>query len=262
MQRAAYAEDRPAPARLLLLALAAIGAGVAAGVLLAPRAPQAEPKPDPAHDASPNHAAAAQAEPQVAPRSIASEAMAHADAGAHDAATTEAEPTRIAGDAVPHVDAGAVKAASAASAAGAAPPKDDAVAERADPIGPPIVAAPEAPPSDASGLIPGRVAYLRCDGLATRRGRFPCPRDRQFERAVWQALRGLERCALLAPGPLELRVEISSAHAPSFELRAEERERERTARVCLGAALAGVATTLRPERMLVSFAFELRRDAR
>lgn len=110
--------------------------------------------------------------------------------------------------------------------------------------------------------MPGRVAYLRCDGLSTQRGPFPCPRDRAFERAVWRELRALERCALLTPGSVELRVEIASAHAPSLDLRAQDRERTRAARACLGPALGSVRTVLTPERMVVSFAFELRSAAR
>ena len=108
----------------------------------------------------------------------------------------------------------------------------------------------------------GRIAYLRCDGVATRSGPFPCPRDRELERAVWKALQGIERCALLTPGALELRIEIEGTHAPSFELRAPDRERARTAQLCLGDAFVGIGTSLAPKRMVVSFTFELRGGAR
>jgi hypothetical protein len=131
---------------------------------------------------------------------------------------------------------------------------------------PPAAAAPEraptASPRGVRHLTRGQVAYVRCDGLAREGSRFPCPRDRQFERDVWSALRGLEDCALAssARGAAEIRIEfaraapaivrVTKADAPTLD--------PQIVTECSGQALSAARTTLRPERMVVSFHFELR----
>jgi hypothetical protein len=104
-------------------------------------------------------------------------------------------------------------------------------------------------------FVHGRVAYLRCEGLPQRRGPFPCPRDREMEQQVWDALSSLAHCDLAQQrGRSDVR----------FDFQADERawtasgtlERGTVVR-CAGAALSRVGTSLRPTRMIVSFRFEL-----
>ncbi|MBX7196950.1 MAG: hypothetical protein K1X94_33175 [Sandaracinaceae bacterium] len=108
-------------------------------------------------------------------------------------------------------------------------------------------------------LRPGRVAYLRCDGVPQQSGPFPCPRDEALETAVWAALAGVEDCARSpGPGHADIVVDFDDADAPT--VRARDTFPSDTARTddpallaCTSDALASVRTTLRPRRLVVSF---------
>jgi hypothetical protein len=269
VQRAAYAEDRPRGAWLAGTATLAMIAGVVAVLQLAPRAEQAE-----ALDAPQPRATVSAHEPTEIPADV--EAAIEQDATTHDTTRADASveppeaPPAAAPTPAPNAELEpAPAAATDPTTQPASTPVDttapvplpargsDPTAEPALAPTPASAATPSAPPARQPGFVRGRIAYLRCDGLTARSGPFPCPRDRALERAVWQALSRLERCAPLTPGPLELRVEIGRTHAPSFDLRAEERDRARAAHVCMAGAFVGIRTTLSPDRMVISFTFAL-----
>jgi len=266
VQRAAYAEDRPRAALLSVVALLALGAGVAAGTQLVPRE---QTSASSTRTSALESAATATLGPAAtAPGVGTSHAAVGTDAAAAAPSDTGEPRAAPAPEREPEPAPEAEREPEPEPAPAPEPTRQPApVLDHELAPEPEVAVAPDAPataprpdPSPHAGphtLLTGRVAYLRCDGLSTRRGPFPCPRDRTFERGVWHALRTLERCALLTPGPLELRVEIVGAHAPSFDLRAADRERARTARACVDPMLASAHTTLTPERMVVSFAFEL-----
>jgi hypothetical protein len=114
----------------------------------------------------------------------------------------------------------------------------------------------------ASRLRPGIVAYVRCDGLPLRGGRFPCPRDQELEQRVWHTLHQLEHCDLAREqrGQAEVRFEFGRIGAPTLRVTTVESgglDPEVVAK-CAGLALAATRTTLRPDRMIVRFRFELR----
>jgi hypothetical protein len=88
-----------------------------------------------------------------------------------------------------------------------------------------------------------------------RRGPYPCPRDRELERQVWDALEPLASCAEQR-GDVEVRVEIANAQT-SWHVTRGDLERTAVGR-CAGAGLQAVRTALRPTRMIVSFRMELR----
>lgn len=175
-----------------------------------------------------------------------------ADAGAHEHAAPAPEPA-----APPDVMPEAIAA------------RDDLVAKseaRAE-----IAALPEpsstpdsAPPAAASKLrvVPGVFAYLRCDGLPQRRGRYPCPRDRTLEGAIRKAIEALPSCReahAIARGAFDVRLEIGAAGTvEELHVRAPSDGAERAVRACAGPALRKEHTALRPTRMIVSMRFKAR----
>lgn len=110
-------------------------------------------------------------------------------------------------------------------------------------------------------LVPGRVAYVRCDGVTKQAGRFPCPRDRALERSVWEALRSLERCPTLGSGGADVRLEFGPEGPPAVHVLSPRSgdglDRGLVAK-CAGVALGQTRTALRADRMLVAFEVTLR----
>lgn len=113
-------------------------------------------------------------------------------------------------------------------------------------------------------LIPGRVAYLRCDGLRADKGPFPCPRDVTLETEAWAALGALPRCRpslerggvdvrldLVRGKPTDVRV-LPIAGSPEPPLDAER------VYACVGKSLAKLNTRLDPIYMVVSMRASLR----
>ena len=101
----------------------------------------------------------------------------------------------------------------------APPSAPDAQRHAAPPPEPPEPAPPQpAPqakaeprgPSGGSRVAPGRVAYLRCEGLERPQLNPPCPRDADYELAVLRELDALASCAALPAPPFtgDLRIEV------------------------------------------------------
>lgn len=166
--------------------------------------------------------------------------------------------------------------APAAGAPGATAPASSeprgAVARSADAPDP---AAPlerdAAPPVLHTGprrVEPGRVAYLRCDGVPQRPGPTPCPRDEALESAVWSTLDTLLRCD--APpeglGESDLRLELVPGQPTAVRLGAVRAGRPRLEGAailrCLAGPLSHVQTRTGSTRLVVSFRFELVAAAR
>lgn len=123
---------------------------------------------------------------------------------------------------------------------------------------------PNAPRDGAMTVIPGRVAYLRCDGLTGERGRFPCPRDVDLERAVWEALAALPTCKpSLGRGTADVRLDLSRSQGTEARVLAIPGSPEPsldTDRVyeCVGRHLTALTTSLDPIYMVISFRFAMR----
>lgn len=127
---------------------------------------------------------------------------------------------------------------------------------------------PASPPTvelgPASGLVlrPGRVAYLRCDGVPPVAGPFPCPRDEALETSVWSRLAALVRCpGLDRPGSADVVVDFDGAETPTIRVRdtfgADVVRLDAQALTACTSALSEVRTSLRPRRLVVSFRFAL-----
>jgi len=126
-------------------------------------------------------------------------------------------------------------------------------------------AAPESPPpanAAAGEIIEGRVAYLRCEGLANVPPAGPCPRDHSVEASVWEAIRSLTSCPALATrfGSSDVRVVFDGRRMSGLGFRdvPDELDRE-SVRGCLEPALERVHTDLGTSRLTASFRFELLR---
>jgi hypothetical protein len=122
---------------------------------------------------------------------------------------------------------------------------------------------PAVPFSDARRLEPGRVAYLRCDGVPQLPGPYPCARDEALETAVWAVLDTLPRCADAPPGlgESDIRVELVAGAPPDVKLRAP---RPGVPRLdgpailrCAAGPLSHVTTSTRATRLVLSFRFAL-----
>lgn len=132
-------------------------------------------------------------------------------------------------------------------------------------LGPPAEHSPEttagARPTKLS-VKPGLVAYLRCEGLATGRGPFPCPRDRELEarmRSIIEALPACRESAAILAGGYDVRIELgASGSVVDLDVRAPDEAADRAVRACAGAALRKQRTVLRSTRMIVSLRFKAR----
>lgn len=108
-----------------------------------------------------------------------------------------------------------------------------------------------------------RVAYLRCDGAPQQRGPYPCPRDREFETAVWDAIASLPSCPGVPAGrgELDLRVQYRqgepvSLHMESIDsgLRGLDGSR---AVACVENNLVSLRPRLQARRAVISFRFAM-----
>lgn len=121
------------------------------------------------------------------------------------------------------------------------------------------VAAPSAPSSPSGVLVqPGRIAYLRCDGIPPTPGPFPCPRDRALEDRVAELLQTLPSCK--EPPPVaqdaDLRMEFHGARGRAYVKHDDRLLTERTLE-CLKPALRELTTTVAAERLVVSWRFSV-----
>jgi hypothetical protein len=112
-------------------------------------------------------------------------------------------------------------------------------------------------------VVPGRTAYLRCEGVPLVSGPFPCPRDREMEREVWRILRGLAQCTRddCGYGRADVRLDYKRGEHTLVRVlrpsRFDSAVNEDAVYECVGEALTSVPTTLNPEYMVVSFRLEL-----
>lgn len=108
----------------------------------------------------------------------------------------------------------------------------------------------------------GTVAYLRCDGVELRSGRFPCPRDQALEAAGWRALEALASCRDADPGAgaLEVRLDLAGHEVVDARYLCGEETGLDAAAIerCVDGTLRELRTELQPDRMIVSFRLELR----
>ncbi|RLB52801.1 MAG: hypothetical protein DRJ42_13865 [Deltaproteobacteria bacterium] len=125
---------------------------------------------------------------------------------------------------------------------------------------------PEADPAPApppQRVLPGRVAYLRCEGARPTQGPYPCPRDRDLERVVWAALGALAECPgrPVAGGEGDLRLSFGGGVLEERALRGRGEGGLPEAAVlgCLEEPLGALTTTIRAEELVVSFRFVLAR---
>lgn len=116
-------------------------------------------------------------------------------------------------------------------------------------------------------LAPGRIAYLRCPGAEVQAAAFPCPRDRDFEQAVWTILEELPRCPLPAPGIGEADLRVIVEPGERTELRLRRRGEDESPGLsapelleCLRPRMADLQTELRVDELVVSFRFSLVAD--
>lgn len=126
------------------------------------------------------------------------------------------------------------------------------------------VPVPSATPFDGARRVePGRVAYLRCDGLPQRPGPYPCPRDEALETAVWTVLDTLPRCADAPPGlgESDVRLEIAAGAPTEVKLRAPRPDVPRldgpALLRCVTGPLSHVATSTRATKLVLAFRFAL-----
>jgi hypothetical protein len=138
-----------------------------------------------------------------------------------------------------------------------------------DPEPPPAAVDPapsEVPPPSPTAtklrIKPGVVAYLRCDGLAQRRGPIPCPRDRALEIRMREIIETLPNCReahAISRGSFEIRLEhIATGAVRDLMVKAPNETADRAVRACAGAALRKARTELKPTRMIVSMRFKAR----
>ena len=138
--------------------------------------------------------------------------------------------------------------------------------------------APEAEPAPATAAIaadpaaategrglrvqPGFFAYLRCDGLRRRKGRYPCPRDRALELGMREIVEQLPTCReahAISRGMFDVRLELGpGGTVTDLHVKAPDEGAERAVRACAAAAFRKVQTALRPTRMIVSMRFKAR----
>jgi hypothetical protein len=236
------AADRVRPAWLLVAA----GAGLAGGIgliWLTVTPPPTTPEPD---ETPPVGAAG----PGTTPEPQEGEATAPA-ARPSDGEPAEEAPSPAAAPGSETEDAPAPAAAPAPEAqeapAPVAPPEDPAPPHRQA-------------TSPTLRMVPGRVAYLQCEGVPQQDGPFPCPRDLPLESRVWEALRALPDCptAPTAPGRADLRWVYASGETPELRFLGSATDlNEGRLRTCLEGPLTALRTELSPELMVVSFRFEL-----
>ncbi|MGF1464968.1 MAG: hypothetical protein ACFCGT_02440 [Sandaracinaceae bacterium] len=114
-------------------------------------------------------------------------------------------------------------------------------------------------------VVPGRVAYLRCDGVPlTGPGPSRCPRDEALEAEVWGIVRGLGACpdAPAGAGRADLRLVYRGSAQPrvlwrdTFAPGVVRLDRTAVLR-CLAEPLAEVRPTVASTHLSVSFRFRV-----
>jgi hypothetical protein len=217
--------DRPRPVWAALAAVGGLGVGLA--LVAATLSPAPTPPPDPGPVS-----AAAPSEPEIA-------APAKAPPELEPPPELEAPPELEEPPAAPE------------------PPRPAAPKPP-----PPAAEAPQPPtPRPTAGgarIVPGRVAYLQCDGVPPQDGPYPCPRDVPLEDAAWAVLATLSECprAPAGPGAADVRLHFQGAGPPEVRVLARATDLDVSALLaCLREPLTALTTTLAPDRMVISFRF-------
>jgi hypothetical protein len=212
--------DRPRPVWAALAAVGGLCAGLALVAATLSPAPTPPPDPEPVSSAAPS-------EPETA-------------------APAEAPPE--------------LEEPPAAPEPSAAPDAFEPAAPKPPP--PPAAEAPRPPtPRPTAGgarIVPGRVAYLQCDGVPPQDGPYPCPRDVPLEDAAWAVLATLPECprAPAGPGAADVRLHFHGGGPPAVRVLARATDLDVAALLaCLREPLTALTTTLAPEHMVVSFRF-------
>lgn len=132
----------------------------------------------------------------------------------------------------------------------------------------PEAIAPDASPQPAREtrrlrIEPGVFAYLRCEGAPKRRGRYPCPRDRELEARMRTIVEALPSCreahAIPRGRSFDVRIELGAGGAVNDLLvKAPNEAAEHAVRACAGPALRKARTALKSTRMIVSMRFKVR----
>lgn len=117
----------------------------------------------------------------------------------------------------------------------------------------------DTPGERATRVVPGRMAYLRCDGAERPGARYPCPRDEVLEGKVWAAIEALPDCdlALPADADLDLRLEFRGGRQTEADLRGGDAAGRRAVAACLPGLSEGLQTRVAATRMVASFKFRL-----
>lgn len=122
------------------------------------------------------------------------------------------------------------------------------------------VATPTTGGARISRVVPGQVAYLRCDQATGRR----CSRDETLEERVWAAIAQLPSCANAPTGPgwADVRLDFEGEGAPAVGWRDTfapdvRRLDESTTMACLRPGLTQSRQNLGAQRLLVSFRFRV-----
>jgi len=245
--------ERPAPGGLAAVALGCLLAGVALARWTLSDEPGPPPDPEPPVDGT----AMAPAGGPAPPADDASEARPPSPAVARaPAASDPGGDARPPPGAPPDLEGATAAEALPADPATSAPPSRGAV--------PRPLPAPAEPPPFPEGpervqVVPGRMAYLRCDGAEIPGRSYPCPRDEPLERAVWDRIERLPRCAELpaVPGEVDLRLVFRGAEPSDLTFRSSEGLDRAAIRRCLAELEAGLNTTIPAERTIAAFRFEL-----
>jgi hypothetical protein len=111
-------------------------------------------------------------------------------------------------------------------------------------------------------VAPSFIAYLRCEGVRQRKGRYPCPRDRALELGMREVIQNLPTCReahAISRGMFDVRLELGKTGAVTeLHVKAPNEDADRAVRACAAAAFRKLQTTLRPTRMIVSMRFKAR----
>jgi len=102
----------------------------------------------------------------------------------------------------------------------------------------------------------GRVAYIRCEGIADGDGR--CPRDRDLEAAAWDLIGGLDTCASRPPrgGTADVRFYLqASGNEVRFRDWGDSPLPIDALRRCFEVPAAALSSSLRADPLVVSFRF-------
>jgi hypothetical protein len=254
---------------LVATSLACLALGLAVAYGLADReAPRASSAAEPAGLAPSASAAAEQAEPiAVAPTEpappveppppveptppIEPPAAAIAEAApaprAPDAAISS-EPAMSEPPAIAPVEEPAPPVAATAAAIANDPPQPEATPE---------------PAGDPRRLVmkTGVFAYLRCEGVKQRPGKYPCPRDRDLEARMRTIIEALPTCreahAIPRGRSFDLRLELGPGGTfKELQVKGPNEAAERAVRACAGPGLRKERTELNSTRMIVSMRFK------